>query len=201
MSQQMKPLKVFYCYAHEDKMLREQLQGHLEALERSGQIVSWHDREILPGADWEQEIEKNLNDADIILLLISRYFISSNYCYGREMRQALERHKEGNACVIPIIIRPVEWKETPIGALQALPHDGKPITSWRNRDEAFQNVARGTQRAVKAFKNRNYEQFLKSIQFPCCPKCGHSAVATALEDGRRFLWCMYCGSDLFSDEL
>ncbi len=193
-------LKVFYCYAHEDWKLREQLQGHLEAFERLGQIVSWDDRQILPGADWEREIESNLGDADIVLLLVSPYFMSSDYCYGREVRQALERHKEGSACVIPVIIRPVEWKETSLGALQALPHEGKPITSWRNRDEAFQDVARGVQRATKAFQSRNYERFLKSIQFPCCPECGHSTVAAASEGNRRTLWCMHCGSDLFVED-
>lgn len=126
MSEQIKPLKVVYCYAHEDKILREQLENHLEVLKRVGQIISWHDREILPGANWSQEISTNINTAHIILLLISPYFMCSDYCYGVEMRQALERLKEGNACVIPIIMRPVEWKETPIGAFRLFQRKENP---------------------------------------------------------------------------
>ena len=90
----MKPLKIVYCYARKDKKLREHLASHLEALKRSGQIISWHDGKILPGADWEQEIFLNLNTADIILLLISNHFISSDYCYEKELQKALERRKK-----------------------------------------------------------------------------------------------------------
>jgi hypothetical protein len=201
-SEQIKPLKVVYCYAHEDKLLRGQLENHLEALKRSGQIAPWHDREILPGADWAQEISTNLNTAHIILLLISPYFMSSNYCYGIEMQQALERHKDGNAWVIPVIMRPVEWKETPLGVLQALPDEGKPITLWRNRDEAFQDVVQGIRKIVEAFRDRKYERFLDYLTGLCCPKCSHgNAITTAVEGNRRFIWCMYCGSDLFVEDI
>ncbi len=198
----MKPLKIFYCYAHEDKILREQLENHLATLKHSGQIVTWHDREILPGADWTQEIFTNLNTAHIILLLVSPYFMRSDYCYGTEMRLALERHKEGNAYVIPIIMRPVEWKETPIGVLQALPDEGKPITLWRNRDEAFQNVIQGITKVIEVFRDRKYKRFLESLTGLCCPECSHgNAITTALEGNHRFIWCMYCGSNLFIEDI
>jgi hypothetical protein len=105
----MKPLKIVYCYARKDKKLREHLESHLEAFERSGQITSWHDGNILPGTDWEQEIFLNLNTADIILLLVSNHFLSSDYCYNKEMKKALERRKTGSARVIPIIIGVCPW--------------------------------------------------------------------------------------------
>ena len=62
------------------------------------------------------------------------------------MRISLERHKKGSAHVIPIIVSPVEWKETPIGTIQALPDGEKPITLWRNRDSAFCSVVRGVKK-------------------------------------------------------
>jgi predicted DNA-binding transcriptional regulator YafY len=65
------------------------------------------------------------------------------------MCRALERHKAGDSRVIPVILRPVDWKETPIGDIQALPANGKPVTTWRNRDEAFHNVAKGIAEVVK----------------------------------------------------
>lgn len=147
----VKAIKIFFCYARKDKLLREALESHLETLRRSGQITIWYDREILPGVEWKREIDTHLNTADIILLLISPNFMRSNYSYGVEMHRALERHKAGDAWIIPVILRPVDWKETPIGNLQVLPANGKPVTIWRNRDEAFQNVAKGITEVVKLF--------------------------------------------------
>src|SRR5947207_2671872 len=132
-------IKIFYCYARKDKRLRDELERHLGVLKRSEQVTTWYDREIQPGMDWKREIDKHLNTSDIVLLLVSPDFVRSDYCYGIEMRQALERYQAGRVSVIPIILRPVDWRGTPIGTLQVLPAEGKPITTWRHRDEAFQD--------------------------------------------------------------
>jgi hypothetical protein len=55
----------------------------------------------------------------------------------REMVRATERHEAGLAKVIPVIVRPCDWKDAPFGNLLAAPKDGKPITQWANVDEAF----------------------------------------------------------------
>ncbi len=149
-----KAVKVFYCYAHKDKLLRDKLENHLEPLRRSGQVVAWYDRELLPGALWETEIDKHLNSSDIILLLISPSFLASDYCYGVEMRRALERHESGEARVIPIILRPADWEKTPLRKIQALPTGGKPITKWPNRDDAFLNVAIGIGKVIEKFPRK-----------------------------------------------
>src|SRR5579859_8119227 len=128
-------VRVFYCYAHEDKKLRDELEKHLGALKKSGQITEWYDHEIKAGTAWEQEIESNLKKANIILLLISPDFLHSDYCYHVEMKRALERHATGSAYVLPIILRAVDWENTPFSALQVLPTGGEPITLWSNTDE------------------------------------------------------------------
>ncbi len=147
-------INIFYCYARKDKALRDTLEQHLEPLRRSGQIISWYDREIQPGMDWRQEIDKYLNNSDIILVLVSPSFLSSNYCSSVEMQRALERHEAKETLVIPIILRPSDWKETPLGKLQALPKDGKPLTKWRNRDEAFQDIVQGIRQVIKTYPIR-----------------------------------------------
>ena len=143
MAKSQKIIKIFYCYAHEDKALRNELEKHLEPLKRSKQITTWHDRDIQPGTEWKQELASHLDSADIVLLLVSPNFMRSNYCYGVGMQRALERHEAGEARVIPVILRPVDWQQTPLSKLQVLPTDGKPISTWRNRDEAFRDVAKG----------------------------------------------------------
>src|SRR5260221_1137628 len=123
------PVTLFYSYAHEDEELRNQLDKHLRLLERQGLITSWHDREIRAGDDWAIEINTYLENAQIILLLISADFLTSDYCYGVEMKRALERHFACEPRVIPIILRPVDWQhDLLLSGLQALPTNGKPVT-------------------------------------------------------------------------
>jgi hypothetical protein len=132
-----KPLELFYSYAREDEALRDQLEDHLVILKRQGFIHAWHDRNISAGSLWEQEINAHLKSADIILLLISRFFLASDYCYSVEMEEALRRHDAGEARVIPVILRTCDWHSARFSKLQALPKDARPVTNWRDRDAAF----------------------------------------------------------------
>lgn len=142
------PLDVFISYSHRDEKLRETLGLHLASLQRQGVIKSWHDRKISAGTEWRQAIDENLNSAEIILLLISENFIASDYCYDLEMERAIARHDAGEARVIPIILKPVDWSGAPFGKLQALPKNAKPVTTWSNRGEAFLNIAEGIRQAA-----------------------------------------------------
>ena len=144
-----KAVEVFYSYSHVDEDLRLQLEKHLASLQRQGVITGWYDRKITGGTEFKTEINSHLKSARIILLLVSVDFMASEYCYDIEMTQALERHKDGEARVIPIILRPVKWKNAPFGTLQVLPKDGKPVISWPSLDDAFLNVAEGIELAVK----------------------------------------------------
>lgn len=142
-------LNLFFSYSHDDEGLRDKIETHISALRRQGLINNWHDRKIRAGAKWEGEISGHLDRADVILLLISADFIDSDYCYGVEMGRALERHETGEARVIPIILREVDWKGMPFAKLNALPTNAKPITSWPNPDEAFKDVATGIRQVVE----------------------------------------------------
>jgi tetratricopeptide (TPR) repeat protein len=142
-------VEVFYSYAHEDASWRNELEKHLSLLQRRGLIKEWHDRHIAPGTNWVQAIDEHVEQASIILLLISADFLASDYCYGIEMQRALERHQAKQARVIPILLRPVDWNTAPFAQLQALPTDAKPITTWRNRDAAFTDVAAGIRRVIE----------------------------------------------------
>ncbi len=143
MSNAHTPIEVFCSYAPEDESSFQQLQKHLRVLTREEHIVLWHHRRISPGIDWAQAIDTQVNQASVILLLISADFLNSDYCYGVEMKRALERQSMNEACVIPILVRPVDWEKAPFKHLKVLPTDGKPITLWRNRDEAFKNIVQG----------------------------------------------------------
>lgn len=142
-------ISLFYSYAHVDKALRQELDKHLSLLRRDGLIAQWYDRDISAGTEWAKQIDQHLNTAHIILLLISSDFLASNYCYSIEMRHAMDRHETGEACVIPILLRPVDWEKAPFAKLQVLPTNGKPVTKWRNRDDAFLDIASNIRKAIE----------------------------------------------------
>src|SRR5258708_25887346 len=102
-----KSIEIFFCYARKDQQLLENLKLHLMPLQRSKLISMWYDADITPGTLWEEEIRKHLDTSELILLLVSPDSIASEYCYSTEMVRAMERHKLGEAQVIPIILRPV----------------------------------------------------------------------------------------------
>jgi tetratricopeptide (TPR) repeat protein len=165
MPQPASAIKVFYSYSHKDEELREQLEAHLSLLRRQGIIESWHDRSISEGSKWAGEIDESLKTADLILPLVSADFLSSDYCYGVEMRQAMKRHEKGEALVIPVILRPCDWKSTPFGKLQALPTNARPITQWGDRDEAFSDVAEGIRRVVDQVIKKRHPPRSSTSQF------------------------------------
>lgn len=143
------PIRLFYSYSHKDEDLRKELEDHLSLLRRQGVISGWHDRMIGAGEEWRGKLDKNLDDAQIILLLISPSFLASDYCYDVETKRALERHDKGEATVIPVLLRPVDWEGAPFARLQGLPIDLRPVTTWTNKDEAFMNIAQGIRRVAK----------------------------------------------------
>lgn len=129
--------------------MRDELEKHLSWLKCRYQMKNWHDREILPGEEWEQVIDAHLNSAHLILLLTSPDFMASDYCFGKGMQRVLERNKEGTCCVIPILLRPTYWKGAPFSFLQLLPTDAKPITRWPDQDEVFENVVTEINRTIE----------------------------------------------------
>ena len=141
-------IEVFFSYSHKDEELRDELSKHLSLLKRTRVITGWHDRRIGAGREWSAEIDHHLDSADVILLLVSSDFLASDYCYDVEVRRAMERHHACEARVIPVILRPVDFKGAPFGGLQALPRDARPVTKWSNRDDAFLDVAEGIRAAV-----------------------------------------------------
>jgi len=144
-------IKVFLSYSSKDQALVDQFTAHLTALKWQGVIQSWNDHQIEAGADWQKAITSYLDSADIILLLLSADFLASEYSLD-EAHRALERNESGQARVIPVLLRPVDFSATPFAKLQAVPRDGKPITLWEDKDAAFLSVARDIRKVAGELK-------------------------------------------------
>jgi hypothetical protein len=141
--------EVFISYSHKDRKFRDELATHLSNLRNQGVISDWYDGDIPPGTEWKPQIMHHLQTAQIILLLISANFMASNFCYGIELQEAIDRHDANQARVLPIVIRPTDWEGAPFAKLQMLPSDARPVSAWTNRDAASLDVIAGIKRAIQ----------------------------------------------------
>ena len=124
-------------------MALDDLRTHAAPLLRHGNIEIWYDGEIIAGEVWDTTIKANLHTADIILLLLSPHALASEYFYSEELKDALKRHEEGTARVVPVILTACLWQKTPLATLQGLPTGMTPISKWPNRDDAWNDVLTG----------------------------------------------------------
>lgn len=170
---------VFFSYSHKDQRLRDELETHLSIMKNNQEIESWHDRKITAGQEWAEQIDENLRTADLILLLVSADFLASHYCWDVELKLAMERHERGEAVVIPIILKPVEWKGAPFGKLQACPTNARPITEWSSRDKAFVDVVQAIREAVRQLPERQLAKASAPVQQPSIqsPEQAHQAAS------------------------
>lgn len=142
------PVDVFISYAHDDAQHLEELLKHLALLRRAKKIRAWTDREITAGDAWRGEIDAALENAGLVLMLVSPDFVASDFCWDVELRRALERRAANATRVVPIIVRPADWRDSPLGKLQALPTGARPITKWPDSDEAWLDVVQGLRRLI-----------------------------------------------------
>jgi hypothetical protein len=140
-------LRGFYSYAPQDAEFLSELDSHLSGLRRQG-FEFWGVRELLAGDDREAELARRLEEAQLILLLISANFLASDSCYA-QLTRALERQRAGTAHVLPILVRQVDLLDTPLDGLDVLPEKDRAVKSWSDPDLAWKVVAQGI-RAVAA---------------------------------------------------
>jgi len=143
------PVEVFCSFADEDAPLQEQLEHHLSLLRREGQITTWHKRQITAGSNWQVELDQHLQTASLILLLISPDFFASDYHYGVELQRVMERYDAHEVQVIPILLRPCNWKDAPFEKLQVVPRNKIPLTQWSNLDAGLTEVVQEIRLALQ----------------------------------------------------
>lgn len=191
---------LFFSYSHKDEALRDELEKHLASLKHQDIIDTWHDRCIKVGDEWATQIDDQLRTADIILLLVSADFISSRYCYDLEMKEALRRHKAGEARVVPVILRPCDWHDLPFGKLQSATRDGRAVVKFPTLDDGFLEVVQAIKAAAKSMHGntakvplpQNQEQPAKTQVVPSVsgPRSSDLRVRQSFADHDRDMFMM-----------
>lgn len=144
------PKKVFLSYSHDKIDDAKRLKTALAVQAKTGKINFWYDQGILPGAEWKKEIENKLGEADIIVLLLSPEFWASDFIWDKELPLVAARYAAG-AQVLCVMLTDNDFQETQWSGLQAVPQlKGRltPISRWRDKDEAWQEVVKALKRML-----------------------------------------------------
>lgn len=148
-------LSLFISYSHSDDRFRDELRGALTAYERKGEINNtWDDTDIVAGQKWEPETLRKLEQADIVVLLLSNAFIKSQYCYVEEMQRALARDAAGECAVVPIVVRACPYQKLELGQIQAIVPGGRPIEQHKHRAAAWLEVTKQLERVIANLKKK-----------------------------------------------
>jgi tetratricopeptide (TPR) repeat protein len=147
-------LKVFFCYPRADRKYRDNVERALSLLKRQRRISTFYDGVMTAGEEWEDRIIREIDSSDIVLLLLSDAFFDSRDCFQKEMRRAVRRHRDGKAIVVPVLVKPCDWKMGPLSRLNALPDGTKAIVEWRPQSKAYENIALRMRRLVEHFPQR-----------------------------------------------
>jgi hypothetical protein len=152
---------VFICYSDEDVKLRKRLEETcLSTWEGEGFIkVSYKDK-ILGGKNLKAEIDKHLDSARLILLLITPSFMSSYYNNYQDIKyqvdRAMQREKIEQVDVIPVLLEAfANWFRAPFGQLNPLPKNGKFVNDkvWRSKTEAFYKISEELAEIIEEIRN------------------------------------------------
>ena len=144
-------MQVFVSYAHADHKCCEKFLTHVGALKFDPGLVFWHDKSILAGSRWTDEIAKNIEASSIFLLLFTPQFLKSTYILETEIPAIKEKRKTSGALVIPVVIEQCQWEVA--NTLQAVPTDEKgimPILDWKPQRNGFNRAREQLATAIKA---------------------------------------------------
>ncbi len=186
MSADKKTIQIFIAYSQEDRKELDALRIHavpscIRAISKSGTTG-----EIIPGEARDTAIKANLHAADIILMLLSSHFLASDYFYEQEVKDVLKRHEAGTARVVPVVLSACLWQETPLADLQGLPKGMKPINSWLNREDAWNEVLLGVSSMIRELEKGSLPDEPKPITSSAKPATAEAhAWEFALEDDNR----------------
>lgn len=165
---------IFISHADTDATQCTQLENHLTSMSRAGLIRVWHRRMVPPGEDTGAATRKELDAAEIILLLVSPEFVSTESC-NVEVNRAMARHDAGEARVVPILLRSVDVRGMPFASLSFLPKDRRPIGRAADPDEAWEQVTAAI-RSIIEDRPWKGEVELKSGSVRAKPRSGDGRV-------------------------
>jgi GTPase SAR1 family protein len=150
--------RIFISYAPDDRRYMEEFTTMLAPLRKNGDWRIWHEAYLLPGDQFNEVVLRQFSEANVIVLLLTAKFFASDDKWDLEMSRAIERHQQGNALIVGIVVSPCMWEETPFRLVQMLPRDGVTVNAVGNRDGVWKEVVKEIQGAIGARERSGQER-------------------------------------------
>jgi hypothetical protein len=143
--------RVFISYSHADETWLRQLRTHLKPLERENIVDVWDDTRLEAGTQWREEIRRNLEGARIAVLLVSASFLASDFIAEHELPRLLEVAEQGGTTIMPILVSPSRFEDTPLAKFQAVNGPDRSLLRIEpaDREELFVKLSREIESAVR----------------------------------------------------
>jgi hypothetical protein len=134
--------RIFISYSHKDRAWLEELEAMLSPLARE-QLVLWSDKMIKSGDLWSGEIENALQTSQAAVLLVSKYFLASDFIHKNELPPLLTAAKEEGVKILWLPVGDCLWRMTAIKDYQALWDASEPLNllSEGQRDRHLREAA------------------------------------------------------------
>jgi hypothetical protein len=143
------PARVFISYSKYDSEYKETLLKHLSGLR--GQMIAWHDRDMLPGEEWDARIKSELSRADVVVYLVTHHSLATEYIQNVELPFVEERCREGECVLIPVIVDFCPWENSDFAKYNVLPEKGYPVLDsehWTTENQAWTRVVEGIKKLL-----------------------------------------------------
>ena len=147
------PTQCFLSYAHTDSQGFQSLLDNLKPYAHLHNFSLWHDKGITAGSYWDDKIKQEVARSQVFVLLTTNAFLGSDYVFQHELPAIMDRHKNANALVVPVVYRECAWRRFFGAYIQAIPIDDKgrlrPVRDWRDREAAMANAAEAISTAIQ----------------------------------------------------
>lgn len=143
LAERSRPVPVMISASHRDEEWQRRLRALLDG---KGLNVL----EGLPpaGDSWRDKVEATLDAAEVIIMLVSADYLASTFAMEVEFDRAIDRHRSGEAILIPVLLRTCPWQQTPLRDLQMLPSGAHPLAYLNDPDAGLQEVVEAVQQAA-----------------------------------------------------
>lgn len=132
--------KTFISYTQHDIADAQQLRTFLAPLVREQKITIWSEADLQLGETKNEASKKQLMEAEIIILLVSGYFLAEDRTWEDELKNAMLRHEKGEAVIVPIILRPCDWKSAPFKDIKHFPTQKETISAYPEKEQAWLEI-------------------------------------------------------------